>query len=134
MLSISTTGACPQREDIALHITAAAALDRAPDFNPIIPSQIPSLPSSGFVKPPVTSTKDEKWSSDKFGGLVAEAEMKQIPGDVRWDEAFAKHADEASGKVDSISARARIAIEADCDDGEAPLTLDIMLKLPGSAE
>jgi hypothetical protein len=53
---------------------------------------------------------------------------------VKWDEAFAKHPDEASGKVESISARARIAIEADCNDEKALLTLDIMLKLPGSAE
>jgi hypothetical protein len=30
------------------------------------------------MKPPVTLRKDEMWSSDKFGGLVAEAEMKQI--------------------------------------------------------
>jgi hypothetical protein len=53
---------------------------------------------------------------------------------VKWEEAFAKHPDEASGKVDPISARARIAIEADGDGGEALLTLDIMLKPPGIAE
>ena len=48
------------------------------------------------------SVRSEKWSAERLGGLVAEAGMKQIPPEVRWDEAFAKLPEKASGKAISI--------------------------------